>query len=291
MSGAIYYIEKERIMDLLQLKYFQDAASTENFSKTAAKYMVPPSCVSLYIKKLETELGVKLFDRTANRIQLNENGKLFLTAVNHAFNELDTARNKLSNNSGIPSGEISLLIETNRKTITEHIAAFKKEYPQVSFRIEHKKTNKYSDFDIVITDQHVDSTLFDGRVIIKEAFKLALCTSHPLASSKVVDLADLKDARFISMPKGHSMREFAETLCALYGFSPNVSIECDDPYYIREYIGMEMGVALVPEHSWRGQYPDNVVLKDLSGKQLVRETKVYVKRNGLQIAELFAKRL
>jgi hypothetical protein len=54
---------------------------------------------------------------------------------------------------------------------------------------------------------------------------------------------------------------------------------------------MEMGVALVPEHSWTGQYPDNVVLKDLSGKQLVRETKVYVKRNGLQIAELFAKRL
>ena len=69
-------------MEFLQLKYFSHAAKTENFSHTAQNFMVPTSCISASIKKLETEIGVKLFDRTANKIKLNEYGKILLTAVN-----------------------------------------------------------------------------------------------------------------------------------------------------------------------------------------------------------------
>ena len=56
-------------MELLQLMYFCDAAEEENFSHTAQKYQVPPSNISQSVKRLEAELGVKLFDRSANRIR------------------------------------------------------------------------------------------------------------------------------------------------------------------------------------------------------------------------------
>ena len=49
-------------MELLQLKYFKDAALTENFSHTAKNFYVPQSAVSQSIKRLETELGVELFN-------------------------------------------------------------------------------------------------------------------------------------------------------------------------------------------------------------------------------------
>ena len=42
-------------MELLQLTYFCDAAVTQNFSKTAQKYNVPPSNISQSIKRLEIE--------------------------------------------------------------------------------------------------------------------------------------------------------------------------------------------------------------------------------------------
>lgn len=278
-------------MDLLQLKYFQDAASTENFSKTAAKFTVPPSCVSLYIKKLEQELGVKLFDRSANRIKLNNNGKILLTAVNNAFLELEGAKNKLMSISDVTDGEISLLIETNRKIVMEYIAQFRNDFPQVTFHIEHKKTSRYNDYDIIISDQKIDTNLFDKKILVKEEFLLAVNSNHPLANNKSVDIAALKEERFVCMPKGSSMREVTEGICALHGFLPYVAIESDDPFYIREYIGMGMGISLVPEFSWAGQYPDNVVLLRLNGKSLIRETNVYTKKNGLKIAELFAERL
>ena len=64
-------------MELLQLAYFCDAAITQNFSKTAEKYSVPTSNISQSIRRLEKELSVTLFDRTANRVSLNKEGLLF----------------------------------------------------------------------------------------------------------------------------------------------------------------------------------------------------------------------
>ena len=49
-------------MELLQLRYFFDSAKTESFAKTAEKYMVPASSVSASVKRLEKELGCKLFE-------------------------------------------------------------------------------------------------------------------------------------------------------------------------------------------------------------------------------------
>lgn len=51
-------------MELLQLKYFKDAAELENFSKTAKKNMVPQPSISYAIKKLEDELDVPLLTQT-----------------------------------------------------------------------------------------------------------------------------------------------------------------------------------------------------------------------------------
>ena len=64
-------------MELLQLRYFYETAQTESIAKTAERHLVPASSVSASIKRLEDELGFKLFDRQSNRIVLNENGKNF----------------------------------------------------------------------------------------------------------------------------------------------------------------------------------------------------------------------
>ena len=86
-------------MELLQLRYFFDSAKTENFSKTAERYKVPPSSVSSAVKRLENELGVQLFDRTDNRILLNENGKRVQQSLCIVFDELDKMRDSFDKNS------------------------------------------------------------------------------------------------------------------------------------------------------------------------------------------------
>ena len=80
-------------MELLQLKYFKAAAELENFSAVAEKYYVPQPSISATIKKLETELGVQLFDRNGKRITLNSNGKIFYEKIASAYNiEVDQVK-------------------------------------------------------------------------------------------------------------------------------------------------------------------------------------------------------
>ena len=76
-------------MELLQLKYFKDAAELENFSKAAKKNMVPQPSISYAIKKLEDELGVLLFDRNGRKIFLNENGEYVYQKVSSILNTVD----------------------------------------------------------------------------------------------------------------------------------------------------------------------------------------------------------
>ena len=66
-------------MELLQLRYFFDSAKNEHFAKTAEKYWVPASSVSASIKRLEEELGCKLFDRQSFAGSVATSDRLFRT--------------------------------------------------------------------------------------------------------------------------------------------------------------------------------------------------------------------
>ena len=78
-------------MELLQLRYFLESSKNESFAKTAEMFMVPPSSVSSSVKRLEDEIGCNLFDRYANRILLNENGRKFQKNICSIFEELENA--------------------------------------------------------------------------------------------------------------------------------------------------------------------------------------------------------
>ena len=129
-------------MELLQLRYFLHTAETENISATAKAFMVPPSGVSASIKKLERDLGICLFTRPANRISLNENGRIYYKALKNAFRLVDGARLEIRERTGEIGGEIRLLILTNRSLVTKQISEFKKKYPAVSFTIQHLPRKK-----------------------------------------------------------------------------------------------------------------------------------------------------
>ena len=65
-------------------------------------------------------------------------------------------------------------------------------------------------------------------------------------------------------------------MCREEGFAPNIVIQADDPYYVRRYVEMGLGVAIVPSISWRGQFSDNIQLIDIGDHE--RKTVLYTPR-------------
>ena len=101
-------------MELLQLRYFYESALNQSFAKTAKKHIVPASSVSASIKRLEDEIGCKLFDRESNRIYVNENGKKLQRCCMAIFEELENTVESIRN---APSTiyEIKILILSLRE--------------------------------------------------------------------------------------------------------------------------------------------------------------------------------
>ena len=106
-------------MELLQLRYFYESACAGSITKTAERFMVPPSSVSLSIKRLEKELGCALFDRTGNRIRLNENGRVLKKALQTAFGALDEAVVKLGDQKPGGGEDIYLLVRSERQILLD----------------------------------------------------------------------------------------------------------------------------------------------------------------------------
>lgn len=248
-------------MELLQLKYFCDAAETENFSKTANKYFVPTSNISQSIKRLEKELGCELFEHKANRISLNDEGKLFYDNASEALALLEIARMRISDRDERIYGDIRLICMNNRRIVTSAIEKFIQEHPQVNFIIHHS-FDAEQDFDVFVSDI-CPCEYSKKMLIVDEEICIAMNKEHPLLRKKAFSVADLEKERFITMTSGTSHQKITINACADAGFVPNIAIQTDDPFYLRKYIEIGLGIAFVPSNSWRGLFTDKVVLKNV----------------------------
>ena len=192
-------IKKEVLsMEILQLRYFFESAKNENFAKTAEKYNVPATSVSASVKRLENELGCKLFDRFSNRIILNDNGKRMLKSLNIIFNELDDAVASMSSQI-TDTREIKILVRAMRNMIMDFIIEYKTKYPHIKFKtiFDFSKTD-FENYDIIIdekTDRHPGYASF---TVFESALCLKASKTHPLCGKKLT-LRQLINQPFVSM--------------------------------------------------------------------------------------------
>lgn len=214
-------------MEMLQLRYFYNSAIEESFSKTAKKYMVPVSSVSASVKRLETELGVDLFNRTGNRIYLTEKGKQFLSVVSSTLKQLDTGVCAVTANPAM-SGILHILVRATRQKVTKKILEFHRLYPTILFKVTFDdKPENYDQYDIVIS---ADPETLSGYAVVelyRTGIHIAALESDPL-SKRTVTLSQLQDRLFVTTNAHRGSFNVFTQACKRQGFKPKVFLECDD---------------------------------------------------------------
>ena len=280
-------------MELLQLKYFSHAAKTENFSRTAQNFMVPTSGISASIRKLENEIGVPLFDRTSNKIKLNEYGSILLKAIDRSEELFNKAKADIFDLAQTPFGELKLLILTNMQKVTNAISQFRTKYPKISFSIKHQDTlsaTNINNYDIIVTDISIETDNFSRNFWLREEIFLAVHKSSGLSKKGRVSFEEIKDEKFICMPKNSSLRHYGDLYFEKKKISPQIIIECDDPQYIYNYLKMGLGVTFFPEISWKNQITDDITLLRIDDG-LYRESCIYINKSSTSAAHHFSQLL
>ena len=258
-------------MELLALKYFCDAAVSENFSQTAKKFGVPPSDISQSIKRIERELGVLLFIRRANSIELNDAGKKFYARVSMGLSIISDAEAEIRDDGR--SGKIKICINSNRRVVMQVIERYRKAYPSVEIITTHFVDPMSDDFDLIIDCEDERLSEYNRELLISEEIMLAVRHDSPYASEDMIDIARLADEAFVSMSSKTSMYRITKEICADFGFEPKIVVQSDDPFYVRKCVEMGIGVCFAPSFSWQGQFPCEIVLKNVGNYK--RSTYVY----------------
>src|SRR5260370_17172981 len=118
-------------MELHQLRYFCAVAETGSFSRAAEQTHVSQPSLSQQIRKLEDELGARLFDRLGRAVRLTELGRTFLPRARSVLRELEAARSDVVERKTSISGPLSVgVIPTVAPYLLPPIlAAFTRKYP------------------------------------------------------------------------------------------------------------------------------------------------------------------
>lgn len=260
-------------MELLQLKYFCDAAETENFSKTAKRFMVPVSNISQSVKRLEKELKKQLFTRSSNKIKLNESGLSFYKNIKTALDLIDSGT-KTVQNSYVPE-TIKINISVNRQIVMKVIEKFQKLYPTIKFIVSHSILQNINDFDIIVTDKELD-TVYIRQEATQEKLLLAYNKDFFNLPQKI-NGTELEKYSFITMQMDTSLYNCTRNVCNALGFEPNIVLQSDDPFYVRKCIELGLGIAIVPSLSWNEQFSNCVKLQNIGNYK--RKIYVYQKRS------------
>ncbi len=233
-------------MELLQLRYFYESAKTGSFNKTAEKFGVPLTSVSASIKRLEKELGSTLFDRQANRVVLNANGKRFKESLSTVFFHLDSAIDNLRSGD---MREIKIFVRSTRRRVSDMIIEFNQKFPEVSFKttFNFNETN-FTDYDIIIDEENDSYFEYERFELFSMPVKLMCAKDNPLANKKLT-LSDLKNEKFASIGEGSNMHRILLSACKSAGFMPDISIVCNDIECYDKFIAKGLGIAMGTERN------------------------------------------
>ena len=251
-------------MELLQLRYFYESAKHENFAKTAEKYMVPASSVSASVKRLEEELGCKLFERRSNRIYLNDNGKKLHNSLAVMFDELDQTLDKIKQDTPEKT-EIRILILGVREYISKMMFEYQKMHPNVHFvAMFDANSNDALDYDLIIDK---DSNLYNEykrRELGNYEIGFKAVPDHPLVG-KNLTMRDLRNENFITLEYELGLNSTLFECCKIADFYPNIVLQTNDRQCFRRAAKEGIGIGLWLNSSL-APAPKNLV--DLNVKDL-----------------------
>lgn len=269
-------------MELLQLHYFQITARYEHISAAARELGIAQPALSQTIRRLEQELGTPLFDRIGKHIQLNDCGRIFLKYTNTALGALADARAEIARELGQPRQTVTLCVQAASSLLPDILGKFRTLHPHISFQIIQSTTTTETMADIDLTIRAVPRYLENsssGRpqsgedfcVLLTEPLVIALPDSHPLAKNETLRLQDLSDQPFASLYKNSNLFRITRYYCHLAGFEPKISLSCDNPQAFRELLGLNMGIAMIPQITWPGMESYGIITRPLSGMSCTRD--------------------
>lgn len=260
-------------MNLRQIQQFIAVAEASSLRKAAEKLHMAQPPLTIAIRRLESELGGRLFERHRKGMSLTPLGQAILDdARKVAFHIDQIGKAAVSVSQGL-SGHMSVgfVGSANYTLLPRALPLFRAQYPMVTLDLRERTTTQIlreveeGSLDVGLGRYPIfEPTTAEVMPIEHDVLIAALPRDHPLARRASLKVRDLAGQPFImySSVAAFNLRAHVMLTCQAAGFTPSVAQEAVQVPTIMALVESGLGVALVPSVS-RRHAPDGVVFRSL----------------------------
>jgi len=252
------------VLDVRRLVLLREVAVRGTLAAAAEALAYSPSAVSQQLSVLERETGVELLRKVGRRVQLTPQAEILVEAAGEVLALLERAEAALAASGESVTGRVRVAVfQSAALALMPRALRFAAErFPEVRVEMVQREPEGAlhetwaREFDLVVAEQYPghSTSWLPGLMradLTSDAIRLAV-----RRDSAVLRLADTRDEAWVMEPRGTASRHFAEQLCRVAGFEPDVRFETADLQAQIRLAASGNAVALMPDLVWAGGEPD-----------------------------------
>lgn len=240
---------------LRQLRIFLAVAKHGSFSRAAEEVGASQSAMSLAVQQLETELGVKLLDRTTRQMRLTTVGQTLVANGSRLIGELDITLKELRDIGEQRRGRVIMACVPSvaRGLMPGCIDYCAKKWPEVSFAIEDIAARDVvakvlrGDIEFGLSSGDIDTSELDIKELMQDPFVLVCRRSDTFVHRKTVSWHQLGDRRLIMLNNTSGSRQLIVETLGHLSVKPEIFLELAQPSSVLAMVEAGLGIAVVPE--------------------------------------------
>ncbi|WP_122898783.1 DNA-binding transcriptional regulator HcaR [Acinetobacter sp. B51(2017)] len=243
-------------MELRHLRYFITVAEELNFSKAALKLFTAQPSLSQQIKDLEEDVGVKLLHRTKRKVELTEEGAVFLEQARLTLAQADKAvamarqvsqaKQQMLRIGFVPVAEMKIFpyVLPNLRVQNSDL---KIELLSMN-NSDQSKAIKKGELDITFTRQSLQSDEIESQFVLREPLIFILPKDHPLAKYERIPVKALNGMDFIipSAEQSQTLHNLILDFAQNNNIELNIVQKADNILFNINSIGMGLGCTILP---------------------------------------------
>jgi DNA-binding transcriptional LysR family regulator len=271
---------------LRQLRAFIAVAELGQFNLAARSLHLTQSAVSILIRDLESEIGVRLFDRHTRMVSLTLVGQEFLPQARKILKDLELAVGGVRDNASLKRGQVTIAaaIVLAATIVPPIIARFLRMYPEISVNIRDMPEEaitpalKRNEVDIAVGTLSEDDPEIAATPLLRDKLVLICREDHKFAKRRSVRWAELKDENLIVLAATNPLRNLVEhnLIRVVPNFRPKYEVRFSTTAI--SMISAGMGVAVLPENSSQLASAVQVKTVDLVDPLVMRDVSLLQRR-------------
>src|SRR5882672_7154181 len=269
-------------MDINQLEVLIAVAQEKSFSRAAERLHRTQPAISQAIRRLETEIGESLFDRSSKDGTMTAAGRVLFGLAQQMLNLRHSAHAAIKELKGLHRGKLSL--SANEYTVMyllPLLPVFRARHPHIKIEVKRSLASRISseilarETEIGIVSFKPSDPAIAALPVLTDELALIVPPDHPLAARKIVSVRELGAESFIAHNVPSPYRERVVRTFEKYRTPLNISLEMPTLEAIKRLVEQGLGVALITRLAAQTEI-ERKQLAGLSVKEMRLERRVHL---------------